>query len=208
MKLRYVLLAGLAFAGLTLVTASATGTASTASRAAEDRGVETYDIDGGHSSVVFKVKHLDVTWFYGRFNEIEGTYSIDHGDPTKSSVQLTIPTASIDTNSTSRDLEMKSAGFFDAEAHPELTFESKQVEVVDETHWKVTGELGCKGKTHEVVVDLHYTGETDHPRFGFRTGFEGTFEIDRVAFDIGAGMPESLLSQKVYVTIGLEGTRR
>lgn len=202
MTVRIALLAALACAGLALASASARPP-----RAGSGQGTETYVIDSGHSSVVFKIKHLDVAWFYGRFNELEGGYVLDHEDPTKSTVELEIPTASIDTNSGSRDSEMRSAGFFDAEGHPTITFRSTKVKVVDEDHWKVTGELGCKGRVEEIVVDLHFTGATDHERFGYRTGFEASFEIDRATFEIGAGLPETMLSQKVYVMIGIEGIR-
>lgn len=203
MNPRSVLLGGLVAAGLALASASATQP-----RAAALAEPETYDIDSGHSSVVFKVKHLDVAWFYGRFNELRGSFVLDAGDPSKSSVSLEIPTASIDTNSSDRDVEMRSPGFFAAEEHPTITFESTKVDVVSEGHWKLTGDLTCKGKTKEVVVELHATGTTDNPRFGHRTGFEGTFELDRTAFDVAAGMSESMLGKTVKVMIGIEGIRR
>ena len=208
MLLRNTLIAGCGLAALVFAATTARSTPAAQTDAAAAKESETYAIDSGHSSVVFKIKHLDVAWFYGRFNQIEGTYVLDPADPTKSSVRLEIPTASIDTNSADRDAEMRSAGFFDAEGHPSITFESKEVEVVEEGHWKVHGELVCKGKTRAIEVDMHSTGASDHPRFGYRTGFEGSFEFQRSDFDIAAGMPESMLGDSVQVLIGIEGQRQ
>ena len=63
----------------------------------------TYEVDGGHSSVVFSTKHLDVSRFYGRFNEVSGSIDFNEADVTQSRVSIEIPTASVDSNSEQRD---------------------------------------------------------------------------------------------------------
>ncbi|MGV2336218.1 MAG UNVERIFIED_CONTAM: YceI family protein [Planctomycetaceae bacterium] len=65
----------------------------TASASAADE----YVYDAVHSSVSFKARHLDLSWIHGRFNEVDGRFSIDRQDASKSSFQLTIKADSVDT---------------------------------------------------------------------------------------------------------------
>jgi len=60
-------------------------------------GAETYKIDGVHSAAVFRVNHLGVSYYYGRFNDIQGTMTLDDADPSKCSFDVTIKTESVDT---------------------------------------------------------------------------------------------------------------
>src|SRR5262245_26734308 len=75
---------------------------------------DAYTIDSVHSSVIFKVTHMNVSNFYGRFNDMQGTLTFDAKDPAKSSVDVEIATESIDTHSEGRDKHLKSADFFSA----------------------------------------------------------------------------------------------
>src|SRR5262245_4192097 len=52
------------------------------------RAADEYAYDQVHSSVGFKARHLDVSWIHGRFNEVEGKFSIDRQDPSKSTFEL------------------------------------------------------------------------------------------------------------------------
>ena len=57
----------------------------------------TFDIDLAHSQVSFSAKHMMVTTVRGMFHELEGTVDLDEADPTRSSAEFRIRTASIDT---------------------------------------------------------------------------------------------------------------
>ena len=79
------------------------------------------------------------TNFYGRFNDVKGTVVFDNADPSKSSVELTIPVESVDTHNEKRDQDLKSPDFFNAKQFPVMTFKSKQVEVERrylQCHWR------------------------------------------------------------------------
>src|SRR3954453_15170104 len=73
---------------------------------------DTFKIDPVHSSVVFNIKHLGVTNFYGGFNEITGMVSFDATDAAKSSVELSVPLESLNTRNPKRDQHLKSPDFF------------------------------------------------------------------------------------------------
>ena len=144
----------------------------------------TYAIDPTHSRIGFSARHAMVTKVRGSFNEFEGTGHFDVEDPTKSSLQLTIQAASIDTRNADRDGHLKSNDFFDMEAYPEITFASTAVELVDPVTFRVTGDLTVKGITKPVSVDLEYTGTAQDPFGNTRIGLEGSTVVNRKDFGV------------------------
>lgn len=205
MKLRTFALAGLAAGALTVAFRTPAAVQPSLQEEGAAAGPVTYAIDAGHSCVLFRIQHLGVSYFHGRFNEIEGSLTVDAENPSRSSVVLEIPTASVDTNSEKRDEHLRSADFFDSEEHPAILFESKSVEKSGDT-WRVTGDLTLHGVTKEVEVDLEHVG-TATTRMGPRTGFEGTFTIDRTDFGVGS-YPPDVLGNEVRITISVEGIQR
>ena len=115
----------------------------------------------------------------GSFNEFEGSGYFDAENPANSSLQLTIQAASIDTRNADRDGHLKSNDFFDMETYPEITFSSTAIEQVDDTNYRVTGDLTIKGTTKPVSVDFEYAGTAVDPYGNHRIGFEGTTTVNR-----------------------------
>jgi polyisoprenoid-binding protein YceI len=87
-----------------------------------------YKIDPVHSNVGFAVKHMVVNTVHGRFNDWSGDITYDDKDPAKSSVNVTIKTASINTENSDRDTHLKSPDFLDVQKFPEISFQSKSVD--------------------------------------------------------------------------------
>ncbi len=75
----------------------------------------TYTIDPTHSQIGFVARHAMVTKVRGSFNEFEGTAHIDGVNPSASSVNVTIQTASIDTNNKMRDDHLRTNDFLEAD---------------------------------------------------------------------------------------------
>ena len=89
------------------------------------RSADTFAADPAHSSVIFRVKHMNTSYAWGRFNDIAGTFSLDEADPSKSHARIQVKTASIDTGQPNRDQHLKSPDFFNAVQYPTITFTSK-----------------------------------------------------------------------------------
>lgn len=167
---------------------------------------DTYEIDPVHSSVIFRIKHFNASWFYGRFNGVEGTVTLDEQDLTRSSVQITIKTASVDTNNEKRDTHLKSPDFFDAKQYPEMTFKSKKVTPKDSDTLSVTGDLTVHGVTEEITVDVDRVGMGKDAWGGTRMGCETVFTINRAEFGVSY-MPDGL-GDVVKLLVSLEGVKK
>jgi polyisoprenoid-binding protein YceI len=171
----------------------------------------TYAIDPSHSRVGFVARHAMVTKVRGSFDDFEGTGWFDADDPTRSHLQLAIQAASIDTRNADRDAHLRSNDFFDMEHHPEITFVSTAVDVVDTDRFRVTGDLTIKGVTRPVAVDFEYTGTAVDPFGHERIGFEGTATINRkdwgVSWNAALEAGGVLVSEKVTLELEVSAVR-
>jgi len=144
----------------------------------------TYTLDPAHTRIGFHARHAMVTKVRGSFNEFEGAAEVNGDDPSKSSVNVTIKTASIDTRNEQRDGHLKTNDFLDIETFPEITFASTSVEQLDGDTFKVAGDLTIKGITQQVSIDFDFEGAAKDPFGNDRIGFEGSVAISRKDFGI------------------------
>jgi polyisoprenoid-binding protein YceI len=145
--------------------------------------VGTYALDASHSQVGFSVRHLMVSKTKGRFSDFAGTVHIAE-DPLESSVSVTIQANSVDTRDEQRDGHLRSGDFFDVEAWPTLTYESRSVRQVGEGRYVLEGDLTVKGISQPVPLELTFEGGAVDPWGGVRLGFSAKAELDREAFGL------------------------
>ncbi len=144
----------------------------------------TWTIDPVHSIAEFAVKHLMISTVKGRFRSLEGTLYIDEANPINSWVTASIAVASIDTGEPQRDDHLRSDDFFNAERFPKITFRSTRVEQVEDTHWKVIGDLTIRDVTREVALDTEYEGRVTDPWGKERIGFTAETALSRQEFGV------------------------
>ena len=152
-----------------------------------EHGVSTWTLDPAHTLVGFSAKHMMFTTVRGKFNEVKGTVTVDADHPDRSSVEVEVPAASLDTGVEQRDNHLRSADFLEVEKHPAITFRSRRVEGAAQREgerFKVVGDLSIRGTTREVVLDAVYEGEGKDPWGGTRAGFSATTKIDRRDFGL------------------------
>lgn len=163
-----------------------------------------YDIDNGHTSLLFSVQHLGAAWTYGRFNTVEGTYAWDKAKAEDIAFDVVIQTESVDTNHEKRDAHLKGPDFFDVAQHPTITFKAKGTKLDGDTA-TLKGELTMLGKTQPIEFEMTHTGEGPDPWGGYRMGLLGELTIKRGDFGMSY-MPDGL-SDEVKITVAVEGTK-
>lgn len=142
----------------------------------------TWQIDATHTAVEFAVKHMMFTTVRGRFKDVKGTIEVDEKNPDRSTVNVEIAAASIDTGVADRDAHLRSADFLDVENHPTITFRSKRVNGAmkkEGDKFTLTGDLTIRGTTMEVALECQYEGTGKDPWGGTRAGARATTKIDR-----------------------------
>ncbi|MGH3585019.1 MAG: YceI family protein [Pseudonocardia sp.] len=142
-----------------------------------------YVIDPDHSRIGFTARHAMVTKVRGSFGEFNGTAHIGE-DASVSSTTLTIQAASFTTNQEQRDAHVKGTDFLNVEQHPEITFHSTSVDLVDDTTYRITGDLTICDVTKPITVDFEQTGLSKDPFGNIRAGFEGSTALQRSDFGV------------------------
>ena len=144
-----------------------------------------WTIDPDHSNVGFKVRHLMVSNVKGSFDKHTGSVDINDKDITKSKVEVSIDTNSINTNVQKRDQHLRSPDFFDVAKFPTMTFVSKKVAKAGNDKLKVTGDLSLHGVTREVVLDVEpLSKESKDPWGNLRRGTTASTKINRKDFGL------------------------
>jgi len=173
----------------------------------------TWTIDPAHTSAQFAVRHLMVSTVRGEFGKVSGTMNLDEQDPTKSAIEATIDTTSLNTRVAKRDEHLKSPDFLDVAKYSTMTFKSKKIEKVGDTKFKVTGDLTLHGVTKEVVLDVEGSPTPiKDPSGNPRIGGVATTKINRQ--DFGLQWNRALeaggvvVGDEVSITIDVEITRK
>lgn len=168
---------------------------------------EEFNVDTGHSTVIWGVKHLGLGYTFGRFNKFTGTINYDAAKPNDTAVSLNIDVASIDSNDKKRDDHLRNADFFDAGTYPSITFKSSKVTAITgkTDTLSVTGDLTMHGTTKSITFEVVKTGEGTHPMAKkSAVGFIANFSVKRSDFGVGAAKYAQALGDDVKLTIALE----
>lgn len=131
--------------------------------AGPSHAADTYSFDPEHTDIVFFVNHLGYSDTIGRFNDAEGTITLDEESLDNSAIEVTIDAASLDTNHEVRDGHLRSADFFNVKEFPEITFTSTRVEPTGDKTAEVTGDLTILGTTRPVTLEVTLNQIAPHP---------------------------------------------
>jgi polyisoprenoid-binding protein YceI len=170
-----------------------------------------WDIDVGHSAIHFWVRHLVISKVHGRFAKWSGTIELDPQDLTRSSVEVKIDAASIDTQVADRDTHLRSPDFLDVAKYPELSFRSRKIEKAGEGY-RVTGDLTLHGVTRQVVLDAEFNGTAKDPWGNERSAFAAKTSLDRRDYGLtwNAALEAGgvLVGEKVEISLEVEAVKK
>jgi polyisoprenoid-binding protein YceI len=138
-----------------------------------------WTIDNAHSRIDFKVRHMMISTVRGEFENFEGTIDFNEENPEQTTVDVTIDAASINTRAEDRDNHLRSQDFLYVEKHPEIHFRSKRVELIDDEHALLIGDLTIRGESREVELDVEYQGMAKSPWGSVSAGFSATTSFNR-----------------------------
>ncbi|MDE0890604.1 MAG: YceI family protein [Planctomycetota bacterium] len=162
---------------------------------------EAFEVDLVHSSIIFRVKHANVSYAYGRFNEFSGEIQWSPEQLGDTSVSFEVKADSVDTNNEGRDEHLCGPDFFSCKEFPTWSFQSKKVEALGEDRYAVSGEMTMRGEKKDLRFEMDMTGEGEQ-RGTKKIGFETTFSIKRSEFGMDYGLKG--IGDDVRVTMSIE----
>jgi polyisoprenoid-binding protein YceI len=145
----------------------------------------TWNLDPAHSVAEFKVRHMMISNVKGKFSGLSGVLTLDETDYAHSSVEVSIPAASVSTVDDKLNAHLKEADFFDVERFPSLTFKSANIRLTGGHDYAVTGDLTIRGVTKPVTLTVTDVSEPSKDPWGnVRIGLSGQTRINRKEFGI------------------------
>jgi polyisoprenoid-binding protein YceI len=165
----------------------------------------TYTLEPDYAQVVFRWSHLGFSNPAAQLSQGQGTLEFDPANPTRASVQVTIPLSTLDTGVPALDEHLRSEDFFEVAKFPTATFRSTKVEQgAGKDRLRVTGDLNLHGITKPVTLDVTVLKVGSNPRTSLPTvGFEATTTLKRSDFGLGAFVPQ--VSDEIKMQISSQG---
>jgi polyisoprenoid-binding protein YceI len=149
-----------------------------------------YQLDPAHVTVLFKINHMGLSTFVGRFNKVDASLEFDPANIAAARLSAVINIASIDVNNTSLEDTLRGGSWFDTEIYPQAFFTTSHVSVIDRDTAVFTGNLTLHGVTAPIDLTVHFNGGANNMLTGFYTlGFSATSTFNRSAYGIDYLIP-------------------
>lgn len=160
----------------------------------------TWTVDKVHSTIGFEVEHM-VSTFRGRFED----YDVQLVD---GKLVGTVAVPSVKVYDENLEAHLQSPDFFDAQLHPELRFESRELAIDEDGKVTLEGELTIKGTTKDLAAEGRYVHVEADMAGGERIGLRLETTVDRREFGLNwnAALPKGgfVLGNDVTLVVALE----
>lgn len=167
-----------------------------------------YAIDPRHTQIIFGIRHMGLSTFYGRFAKVAGTLNFDPASPESSTLNVQVDMTAIQTHVVELDKELVTS-VFHADKFPTATFTATKIVKSGDNTGTVTGDLTIAGVTKPVTLNVTFNGGKNSPIpfQPFRIGFDATVTIKRSDFGLTKAMWSNLVSDDVSLQIECEMER-
>jgi len=169
----------------------------------------TWNIDPAHSAAEFKVRHMMISNVKGKFSGLSGVLKLDESDHSRSTVEVSIPAASVSTVDEKLDAHLKNEDFFDVQKFPTITFQSTKIRSTGGRDYEVTGDLTIRGVTQTVTLNVADFSEPSKDPWGnLRIGLSGSTKVNRKDFGLVWNAPLEfggvLVGDEVTITLDVQ----
>ncbi len=174
-------------------------------KTSEQEAAVTFTVDSSHSTLTFRVPHMNVAYFHGRINKPAGNFTIDDADLAKSAVNVIVQISNMDSGSDSRNLFLTGPQLFDAAQFPTLEFHSTSIRKISDATYEATGDFTMHGVTKSITIPLAEYTTLQTERMGHRAGFECIFTVKQSEYGMNYAIEKGGLGDGVRITGAIEG---
>jgi polyisoprenoid-binding protein YceI len=167
----------------------------------------TYTLDPGHTQIIFAIKHMGISTFYGRFGKVAGTLNFDPAKPQAGALNVQIDMTAIDTHVAELDSTLPNS-VFQADKFPTATFVATKIVKTGKTSGTVTGDLTLAGTTKPVTLKVIFNGGRTMAGRPPRVGFDATASIKRSDFGLDKMMWSAFVGDDVQLMIEAEAAQK
>ncbi|MFA6971732.1 MAG: YceI family protein [Gallionella sp.] len=148
--------------------------------ASQAQALEYNQVQINQSALTFGYRQMGVA-MDGKFNKFSAQISFDPAKLANAQARIDVNLASIDTGSTDADEEVAGRLWFNTRTYPLASFVSSGIKYMGGNHYQASGKISIKGRTLDITAPV--TVQID----GNKGLFDGSFNIKRLAYEIGTG---------------------
>lgn len=166
---------------------------------------QTYTLDKNHTRVGFNATHFGISKVDGRFKDFSATMVSKKDDFTDAVIEMTAIVNSIDTDNNTRDKDLKSENWFDANKYPILTFKSTSFTKTGDKTYQLSGNMTIRGVTKPIVLDVVYNGKAMNPMSKKNSvGFTVNGKLNRKDYKVGGGPADAIVGDEIELRSNAE----
>ena len=144
-----------------------------------------YRLDPDHASLLFKVSHLQLSTYVGRFNEFDASLDFNPENMTATRLEAIVNTNSVDVNNDGLERTLSKPDWFDSGRYPQARFVTTAVRPLDNNSFEFSGDLTIRNVTRKVTLNGTFHGGATNILTGkYTLGFSAIGVISRASFGI------------------------
>ncbi|MGB5325485.1 MAG: YceI family protein [Pseudomonadales bacterium] len=166
----------------------------------------TYMLDPAHASVIFRVDHLGLSQYVGRFNKFEASLDYDVEGGQSARLQAVVDTGSIDVNNAGFEKTLAGGGWLDSGEYPQAILLVDAAPQISSEGLVYNASFTLRGVTRDVPLLVQFNGGAQNRLTGrYTLGFAAKAAITRA--DFGITRFAGLVGNEVEIEIHAEFQR-
>lgn len=165
-----------------------------------------YRLDQSHASLIFKVSHMGLSTYVGRFNSFDASLDFNADSVTDTRLHAQVDMRSLDINNPELADDLQGASWFNSQKFPQASFSTLEVRPLTDNEFEFVGELDWRGIQKPVVLLVTIHGGAMNRLTGkYTIGFSANGVISRSDFGMDAYIP--LVGDRVQLEVYAEFQR-
>lgn len=149
-----------------------------------------YSLDHSHSALIFKIQHMGLSTYVGRFNVVDAELDFDPTNIEATRLTADVEMASLDINDDGLKGDLMGRKWFNQRQYPIARVSTQKVEALNDNNIKLILDLDWRGVKQPIEMTATFHGGANNVLTGkYTLGFSAIGTFKRSAFGMNQFIP-------------------